>query len=74
MPHLNPSHANLSCQRGASTSDCILFLQTTFIKLMPDVGKERGGGQEFGEKVLQTLWIVDNINRITENKQNEILN
>lgn len=65
MPHLNPSHANLRCERGASTSDGILFLQTTFIKLMPDVGRERGGGQRFGEKMLPTLWILDNTNRIS---------
>lgn len=63
MPHLNPSHANLNCQRSAPASDCIMFLQATLIKPMLDAGKERGGGQGFGENAHNNLRVLGNMDR-----------
>jgi len=63
VPHLNTPHTNLGCQRGASASDCIMFLQATFIKLMPNEDRERGGGQGFGEKAHDSLRILANMDR-----------
>lgn len=63
MPHVNPPHANLICQRGGPASDCLMFLQAAFIELIPNVDRERGGGQRFGEKACNNLWILGNIDR-----------